>query len=539
MSVSKGAVRPSVDRILRRFLARAALGAATLSPAHASWQRPLPDTTSGIHVFNDGLSTGLSPELRAFAVTHYAGTQKMTRADADLMRALDPSFVILHYRLGTGLGRKTISGPCQAEGGWFQVIDGTWKQEWPGDGAVQEPWFFHWNGQRVTQCQWGWFLMDPSNASWRQWWTDQVIAELQHNDNDGLFADSFVVPNFMGTWNPSLPGVDLAFEGAWSDRLESFLDHLRARFDGRWYVIPNVGYWVTSRDTTDYGHADGVFIEGFGYDVWGDFGLEGWQIQNDRLLGLIAQDKAVIGQAYSNWGAGERMFTLGTYLLLKGRQTFVNLEVGQDPEWFPEYEIPIGAPLSPAPATTAGLWDPASQVYAREYSNGRVLVNPTGATRTVALGGTWLLAQPSGGGAVPWNGVTPSSWTVDYAPVTTVTLAPGRAAVLVAQGSTEPYALSVAALAAGEPSPITVTGATPGRQQHFFFNRVGAGSSYYAPLQVTLALASPRLGASVIASAAGVATWTPTLPHVLAGATLHFQAAEPGRATNVVTTTVQ
>lgn len=538
MSVHTGAVRPVVDRFLRHVLARAALGAGALAPgAHAGWQRPLPDTTSGIHVFNDGLATGLSPELRQFVVTRYAGTQKMTRADADLLRAHDPSFVVLHYRLGMGLGRKTISGPCQAEGGWFQVIDGTWEQEWPGDSFVQEPWFFHWSGQRVTQCQWGWLLMDVSNAAYRQWWSDQVIGQLVANDNDGLFADSFVVPNFMGTWNPALPGVDLAFEGAWSDRLESFLDYLRGRFDGRWYVIPNVGSWVTSRDTTDYGHADGVFIEGFGYDVWESFGLEGWQIQNDRLLGLIAQDKAVIGQSYSNWGAGERLFTLATYLLIKGRRTFVNLEIGQHPEWFPEYEIPIGEPLTPAPDTTAGLWDPASQVYARTFSNGRVIVNPTGATRTVALGGTWLLAQPTGGGEVPWNGVTPPTWSVGYAPVTQVTLAPGRAAILVADP--EPYSLAVPTLAGGQPAAISVAGATPGREQHFFFNRVGAGSSWYEPLHVTLALASPRLGARVTASAAGVATWTPTLPSVLAGATLHFQAAEVGRTTSVVTRTVR
>ena len=45
--------------------------------------RPWPDTTAGIHVFNDQLASSLSDAQWQFAATHYAGTQKMTRADAN------------------------------------------------------------------------------------------------------------------------------------------------------------------------------------------------------------------------------------------------------------------------------------------------------------------------------------------------------------------------------------------------------------------------------------------------------------------------
>ena len=53
----------------------------------------------------------------AFAVTHYDGTQKMTRDQADRLRAADPDFLILHYRLGHGLGYRAIDPPCQPTGG--------------------------------------------------------------------------------------------------------------------------------------------------------------------------------------------------------------------------------------------------------------------------------------------------------------------------------------------------------------------------------------------------------------------------------------
>ena len=49
------------------------------------------------------------------------------------------------------------------------VIDGTWVQEWPGDSAVNESWFWHQNGLRTLQCQWGWYLTDLDNTAWRTW----------------------------------------------------------------------------------------------------------------------------------------------------------------------------------------------------------------------------------------------------------------------------------------------------------------------------------------------------------------------------------
>jgi hypothetical protein len=527
------AARAVSTRGVRRALGSALALALLLAPrASAQWQRPLPDTTRGVHVFNDGLSTGLNDALVRFSAEHYAGTQKMTRSDADLLRAKNPGFVILHYRLGTGLGRKTISGPCDPNGSWYQVINGTWEQEWPGDSLVQEPWFAHWNGQRLVQCDWGWNLMDVANASYRDWWSGKVIQQLENNDDDGVFADSFVIPNYMGTWNPGLPAIDLAFEAQWKAKLEGQMDYLRQRFAGRWYLIPNVGWWVTSRDQTDYSKADGVFIEGFGYDVWQAFGQEGWQIQVDRLLPLIQANRAVIGQSYDIWDARGRMFGLATYLLIKGQQTFVNFEQGPSPEWFPEYEIPIGEPLSAVPASSASLYDSAQGVYRRDYSNGRTIVNPGNVTRTVALGGTWYRAQPSGGGAMPSTGVVPSTWRVDYVPVSSVTLQPGEGAVVLA--TPNPYELASVPLVAGAPSAIGISGATPAKAQYFFLSRVGAGSTPFPALGVTLGLAAPRLGAIRVADGAGEATWSPMLPATLIGATLHFQVAEQGRTSNLL-----
>ncbi len=51
-------------------------------------------------------------------------------------------------------------------------------------------------------------------------------------------------------------------------------------------------------------------------------------------------------------------------------------------------------------------------------------------SRTVALGGTYYLATPVGGGDVPADGDI-SGWRVDYTAVTSVTLGLGRGAILL------------------------------------------------------------------------------------------------------------
>ncbi|MBI2570158.1 MAG: hypothetical protein HYV63_24410 [Candidatus Schekmanbacteria bacterium] len=404
----------------------------TATPEPTDGPRPLPDTTFGIHVFNDQLSN-LNPQLAAFSASRYDGTQKMRRVDADLLRGSNPNFVILHYRLGLGLGYQFVDESCQPNGTYLGIIDGDWVQEWPGDDVVQDEWFFQWESRRVLHCAWGWYLMDLDNASWRAWWVPQVLSQLEHNDADGLFADSFSVPSYLGgdQYDPDLPALDPTFEAAWTARIEAFIAHVQNAFAGRYYFIPNVGDWVNSRDAVDYSGADGVMIEGFGFDVWANYGGVDWALQMDRALGLINLDRAVIGQSYYNDAVNGRLFSVGSYLLVKGAHTYLNLEWGEDPEWWPEYGIPIGAPAGPAPAQIADLFDAGQQVYMRSYGNGLAVVNAGDSAQTVALGGTYYQAQPAGGGTVPPDGVLPAEWTVSYEPVTEVTLAAGSGAVLL------------------------------------------------------------------------------------------------------------
>ncbi len=414
-----------------------------LGPPAVGNVRPWPDTTRGVHVFNDQLNSAMSDAQVQFSATHYAGCQKMERSQADRLRAVNPNLLILHYRLGEGLGYRAVEADCQPTGDWLLIIEGDqWVQEWPGEANVRESWFAHWpepSSTRVLNCDWGWYLMNLDDSAFRAYWQAQVLRQVQIHDNDGLFMDSLSVPNYLGAdhWRPVLPDVDASFENAWAARIARWLSWLQTQPIGRYYIVPNVGSWITTRDPTDYSAADGVMVEGFALEADASpHAYDDWVLEMNRILGLVSRGKAILTQTYVG-GAQERMFALGSYLLVKGSRTYLNIEISDIPEWWPEYDIPIGAPAESAGSDIARLYDAANGVYRRRFDNGMVLVNPTnpwdgtGVTRTVRLGATYYQAMPQGGGEVPESGISDAS--VSYQAVTQVTLPPYTAVVLFNQ----------------------------------------------------------------------------------------------------------
>jgi len=408
---------------------------ADIRGSSAASVRRFPDTTRGIHIFTDQLSTVMSEDQLRFAATHYAGTQKMLRVDADRLRTVNPSFVILHYRLGLGLGYRAAGNGCQPVGDWLGIIEGNdWVREYPD--TAQEGWFYHYpegGATRVYNCDWGWYLMNLDDDAWRSYWHDEVLRQIQANDDDGVFMDSLSVPNYMGYdhFKPSLPALDEQFESAWSERISDWLSWLQTQPVGDYYIVPNVGSWITSRDQTDYSPADGVMVEGFAIEADDSpYPYSDWQLQMNRVLGLVTREKVVIGQSYAT-GDQERMFALGSYLLVKGSRTYLTVELSEEPEWYPEYGIPIGAPTQTAGSDIANLYDPASHTYRRNFDNGFVIVNAqdqSGTSATINLGGTFYLAKVSGGGLVTSSGTTTGK--VTYEAVTRITLPPYSAALL-------------------------------------------------------------------------------------------------------------
>jgi hypothetical protein len=71
-------------------------------------------------------------------------------------------------------------------------------------------------------------------------------------------------------------------------------------------------------------------VEGFAMDYdGGPYPLEDWQLQMNRVLPLIVQDKVIIAQSVVGGDQG-RMFALGSYLLVKGSRTYLNVIQGDN-----------------------------------------------------------------------------------------------------------------------------------------------------------------------------------------------------------------
>ncbi|RLG41855.1 MAG: hypothetical protein DRO05_02815 [Thermoproteota archaeon] len=400
-----------------------------------SSKRSFPDTTEGIFVFNDQLSEEMSEGQIKFAATHYFGSQKLVRSLTRKLREYNPNFIVLHYRLGIGLGYRRTLGDCEPAGDYIMIVEGDqWIQEWPED--VEESWFYHINGSRVLNCVWGWYLVDLDDEGWRSYWANEVLRQLKENENDGVFVDSFSVPNYLGPhcFNPPLPELDIEFEREWAKKLESFTEYMKGLLGDEYYWIPNVGAWITLRDPTNYLGADGVMIEGF--SMWREgvyFYPEDWKLQMNRILNLSRKGKIIIAQTYVDGGVDARLFALGSYLLIKGKHTYINLETSLLPEWFPEYELPIGHPIDPLPENIDQFYVEEWGVYARRYSGGLVLVNPFQGSRHICLGSEkkYYIAYPCGGGVVPEDGKVPSSWRIKYYEVKQIDLPPHSAAILI------------------------------------------------------------------------------------------------------------
>ena len=370
---------------------------------------PAPSTPGRPTVFSDQLPDGLSPGLVRFAATRYAGAQKLGAATTDALKRVNPRFFAIQYRLALGLGRHT------------QMRFGDqWLPEWPA--RVMEKWFYHYRGRRVYQRQWGWYVMNTDNPSWRAYYLSQLRRQVGSTHADGAFLDSASVPNEFGgsSFTPPLPDYAPAFERAWTAKLDRWLPYVQRKL-GR-PVIVNAGSCVTTRDWTNYSTIAGVMVEGFATSL----APLDWQLELRRALSLSSKGRTVICQSYPAVDdVDARVFGLASYLLIEGTHTYVNFGEGIQVSWFPEYDVDLGTAVDP-PALRQD-----QGAFVRRFANGLVLVNPGEGTVRYSLGATYRRVVPHGGGAVSDSGAEPAAWGLTETPVASVMLGPRRAALLL------------------------------------------------------------------------------------------------------------
>jgi hypothetical protein len=396
--------------------------------------RNFPDSAGTIRVFSDQLPDSMTDAQYNFAALHYVGCMKMRLSLTRALRVYNPNFIMLHYRLAHGAGTQNI------------VIGDNWSSYW-NDVNSHENWFIHMtrgnsSSGRVRNGEWDWDYTDPSgniesagSNGWKEYFVTATISEMRAGECDGTFGDSCGLtfslaqePDWLSGTNPLT---------TWCPHVNTFIQYVTNAYASqteRFYFIPNAGALVTSWDNvTNFGLADGAMVEGF--SEWGDTPLMGelrdFQLQMNQVLALEQANKIVIMQTYPAVDdMRARMFAVGCYLLIKGHYSYISL-VGDGNMavfWFPEYDVDLGTFTNEPPNDIESLRT-SEGAYRRDYSNGIVLVNPTAGTITVNLGSTYRQATASGGGYVPESGIPDGS--LSYTNVSSVTLAPGEAAILL------------------------------------------------------------------------------------------------------------
>jgi hypothetical protein len=373
--------------------------------------RSFPNTRDGIYVFYDQLPFNLTEAQLQFAADHYVGCQKIPLNMVDALRQYNDQFIVLNYRLAFGT----------YEGMAHYLIGNDWINDWEAVNPHAD-WFITDPGSplpdgRIRQTDWNWYLMDISGEingntgdGWKEYWSRTVIDQLRDTNCDGVFADSFTLPwnlNYTPAW--LMPPDDVA----WIHHMTVFGAHVRQRLVAQpeqFLFIPKVGAWITTRNTCDYGaFVDGVMVEMFASPgPWDLYDIEDWKLEMNRILDLESREIIVICQPITQdeWAVGERMYNLANYLLIKGEFTYYNLVFGENFYdriiFFPECGIDLGPYIGNLPATVDALFDIDMGVYAREYENGVVLVNPTWDDIQVVLDKSYYTVDTGNLSENPW-----------------------------------------------------------------------------------------------------------------------------------------
>ncbi|MGC4081779.1 MAG: putative glycoside hydrolase [Vicinamibacterales bacterium] len=294
-------------------------------PLSAAARRPFPDTTSRIAILTDQLPGGMSDAQVRFAATHYVGTQKLSLNLSRPLRAVNPGFLVLHYRLGLWQSAPHVQ----------YIVDGRrWGNDYP-EVTRHESWFWHnQDGKRVASNQDGKLLMNIADPGFRAYWKESIARQVDAGDYDGVFLDS-TSPALL-QWEARTPldrrllGTGVRFtrfpefgNRTWIDVWQEWIADLDSALGKQGIpLIPNVGALATSWDDSDYSLTAGAFCEGFLDPTWDP---RDWEAAVNQTLKLVAKDRIVILQNYlgSPDNVAKREYLLANYLLVKGRRTYL------------------------------------------------------------------------------------------------------------------------------------------------------------------------------------------------------------------------
>lgn len=229
-------------------------------------------------------------------------------------------------------------------------------------------------GQRIFEDT-GYYLMDPGNAEWRQFWLERVEMSQTQNGWFGVFLDNVDASLGRVQKHGAIP-LRYPNDEAYQAAVEGFLKYIyEAYFHplGRPLyanIVSNRGFdvWYSYLN-----YLDGAMDEGWALD-WGDgyFSKSAWEDHLTRAE--ITQEDGKIALLVSpgdHQALLRQQFALGSYLLVNhGRAYFrySNSSAYRENWLFPNYYYDLGVPM--------GVRYQDGDLWRRDFTQGSVIVDP-------------------------------------------------------------------------------------------------------------------------------------------------------------------
>ena len=219
---------------------------------------------------------------------------------------------------------------------------------------------------RLKNPNYGWYAMDVTSPDWISHYVSQCKIILSMG-MDGIFADD-AARDIL--WRLDCKPLGYK-EKTWIDGMNRMISFVRKT------IYPQILIFNGLRDDLIFlESADGGVIEHFVHTNSGYLSKKNWERQINTMLKSPPGKKILVISRGKEEDASARIFSIASYLLGNSKDSYYCYAENYDRmEYYPEYEIDIGYPLSEK-STLLALFDKKTGIYKRYFSNGIVLVNP-------------------------------------------------------------------------------------------------------------------------------------------------------------------
>jgi hypothetical protein len=339
------------------------------------------------------------PTVRAWAADFMTGRVSLTQARAV---AQAERFDIISATRGTYRSYVGAMRAANPDLTLLVYLNGAFAQEYQ-ETAYPDSWYARdSSGNKIQSAGWGNWLMDISNPGW----VDDVVARcrsfMDYSGYDGCFIDMLGTAPLDPGYLTSLP-INRATGKVWTKQewlraTTNIASTVRASAAPAPVFGNGLGWGGRYFDATAPAEQlldglEGAMPEVFVRSPSGPIdyyrGETAWKQDVDMLVDAGARPSITLSMT-KVWTTGTQAqkdswhrYALATFLLGADEHAYFSFRYDHElTAYHPWWEVRIGSPT--------GRYAKVGGVYQRAFEGGLVLVNPTGSTVTVPLGGAYV-----------------------------------------------------------------------------------------------------------------------------------------------------